>query len=104
MRPRSLVVTMALMAVSSASPISAQTKSEKPRHYQMRGVVVRVDPKDKVASIDAEKIEGWMDAMTMDYQVESTKEFPALRKGEKIVATVNVTSAGTWLTNVRERK
>jgi len=45
-----------------------------------------------------------MDAMTMEYPVENKQEYLSLRKDEKISATVNVTSEGFWLTNVKEKK
>jgi Cu/Ag efflux protein CusF len=92
------------VVTGTACSTAAQTKPEKPRQYQMRGVVVRVSPRENLASINAEKIQGWMDAMTMEYPVENKKEYTALRVGEKITATVNVTSEGFWLTNVKERK
>jgi len=94
----------ALIALSTACSTPAQTKPEKPRQYRLYGVVVRLDPTTNVASINAEKIVGWMDAMTMEYPVEDKKQYLALRKGERITATVNVTSEGFWLTNVKERK
>jgi Cu/Ag efflux protein CusF len=80
------------------------SKAEKPRQYTLRGYVVRLDQDTNLASIHNEKIEGWMDAMTMQYPVEDRKEYLALRKGEMITATVNVSSEGFWLTNVKEQK
>lgn len=100
----SLAVIAALTITGMGCSTPAQTKLEKPRQYQMRGVVVRLSPKENLASINAEKIQGWMDAMTMEYPVENKKEYLSLRVGEKITATVNVTSEGFWLTNVKERK
>jgi Cu/Ag efflux protein CusF len=104
--PRGLRYTPAIAALSivSACSTTAQTKSEKPRQYPMRGVVVRLDPNTNLASVKAEKVEGWMNAMTMEFPVENKKEYLSLRKGEKIIATVNVTSEGYWLTNVKERR
>jgi Cu/Ag efflux protein CusF len=67
-------------------------------------VVVKLDPNSNLASVKAEKIDGWMDAMTMEYPVENKQEYLGLHTGEKIAATVNVTSEGFWLTNVKERK
>jgi Cu/Ag efflux protein CusF len=93
-----------LLCLSAACSTAAQTKTEKPRQYQLRGVVARLDPKTNLATITGEKIPGWMDAMTMEYPVEDKKEYLALRKGEKITAIVNVTSEGYWLTTVKERK
>jgi Cu/Ag efflux protein CusF len=80
------------------------SKREQPRQYPLRGYVVELDPKANAASIHAEKIDGFMGEMTMDYQVENRSEYQSLRKGEKITATVNVTDEKYWLTNVRENK
>jgi Cu/Ag efflux protein CusF len=95
---------IAALSIVGACSTTAQTKSEKPRQYPMRGLVVRLDPLNNLASIKAEKVEGWMNAMTMEFPVENKKEYLSLRKGEKITAMVNVTSEGYWLTNVKERK
>jgi Cu/Ag efflux protein CusF len=65
---------------------------------------VRLDPTTNLASIHNETVEGWMSEMTMEYPVEDRNEYRSLYKGEKITATVNVTSEGYWLTNVKERK
>ena len=80
------------------------SKHEQPRQYPFRGDVVRLDPNMNLASIHNENIEGWMSEMTMDYPIGNRNEYLALRKGEKITATVNVTSEGYWLTNVKEMK
>ena len=80
------------------------SKHEQPRQYPFRGDVVRLDPNTNLASIHNEKVEGWMSEMTMDYPIESRSEYLSLHKGEKITATVNVTSEGYWLTNVKEMK
>ncbi len=80
------------------------SKREQPRLFPLRGVVVRLDPQTNVATIHAEKIEGWMSEMTMEFPVENRNEFRSLHEGEKIAATVNVTADGYWLTAVKERK
>ncbi len=79
-------------------------KHEQPRTYPLSGYVVKLDPKTNLASIHAGKIEGWMAEMTMEYPVEDRAEYMSLHAGEKIAATVNVTSEGFWLTNVKEQK
>lgn len=98
MKPNRLLILL-LFALTAAC-----TKREQPRLYPMRGTVVRLDKKTNLASIHNEKIEGWMDEMTMEFPVEDSDEYKALRPGEKITATVNITSEGFWLTNVKERK
>ena len=56
----------------------------------MRGVVVHVDVPNKLVSVNAEKIDGWMDAMTMDYAVHDPAQLSGLAAGDHIKATVHV--------------
>jgi Cu/Ag efflux protein CusF len=77
---------------------------ETPRQYKFRGEVVRLDPAAKVAAIRNEKIEGWMEPMTMDYPMENPDEYKSLQPGDRIEAVVNVTSDRYWLTGVHKRQ
>ena len=97
-----ILVPLGLMAIGLACSPKPETKAEKPKQYELQGVVLRLASGTNLASIKGEKVAGWMDAMTMEYPVENKQEYLALRKGEKITATVNVTSEGFWLTNVKE--
>ncbi len=45
----------------------------------------------------AQKIEGWMDAMTMDYPVKDQAGFDTLHVGDHITATVYVQDLNYWL-------
>jgi Cu/Ag efflux protein CusF len=67
----------------------------------MRGSVVRVDPQGQIATIKNEKIEGWMESMTMDFRVKDPAEFAKLRAGDKIRATVFVQGLEYWVCDVR---
>ncbi len=67
----------------------------------MRGVVLKVDPASKSATINAEKIDGWMDAMTMEYPVPDPADLRKLKAGEKITATVNVRELNYSVSNVQ---
>lgn len=58
--------------------------------YKLDGVVVSLDPQAHIAKINGQKIEGWMDAMTMEYPVNDRAEFDTLRVGDHITATVLV--------------
>ena len=80
----------------------AATPKEQPKLYTLHGTVVRLDRDTNVATIKGDKIPGWMAAMTMEYPIEDRNQYLALHAGEKIEATVNVSSEGYWLTNVRE--
>ncbi len=74
--------------------------AEEVKHYSIHGQIVRLDAKDKLATIKHQKIEGWMGAMTMDFPVRDDKEFSALREGEKIDATVFVQGLDYWVGDV----
>lgn len=94
----SCAATLALAVASGAC-----SKPKPPRQYQLRGVVVRLDGAANEASINAEKIEGWMEPMTMDYPIQSGEDYKALHVADKVTATVNVTKEKYWLTNVRRQ-
>jgi protein SCO1/2 len=71
--------------------------AEEVKHYTIHGQIVRLDAKDKLATIKHQKIEGWMGAMTMDFPVRDEKEFSALHEGDKIDGTVFVQGLDYWV-------
>jgi Cu/Ag efflux protein CusF len=70
-------------------------------HYVIKGVVVRLKPEDRVAVIKHEKIDGWMEAMTMEFPVPSPEEFAKLKEGMAITASVEVNDLHYWLINIK---
>jgi Cu/Ag efflux protein CusF len=64
--------------------------AENEKRYPMTGEVLSLDAKDQTATIKAGPITGWMDAMTMEFPIQSKSDFDSLRVGEKIKATVDV--------------
>ncbi len=77
---------------------------EAPVHrYSLRGEIVKIDPAAHTATIKHEKIDGWMEAMTMEFPVKDPKEFAALRAGQHITATVFVSDAGVyWIGGIHQ--
>jgi Cu/Ag efflux protein CusF len=73
------------------------------KHYSMHGQIIRLDEKDKLATIKHDKIEGWMGAMTMDYPIKE-KDFSTLHEGDKIDATVDVQGLDYSLSNIHTSK
>ena len=67
----------------------------------MQGQIKSLDPAAKTANIDAGKIEGWMEAMTMEYPVKPDAEFAKLHVGDKIQATVVVNDLKYYVTDVK---
>ena len=75
---------------------SSRTKAAPQKHYPVTGKIVSVDAKDQTASIDAAAIPGYMEAMTMDYPIESKSDFASLHPGDHITATLDVNDDGTY--------
>jgi protein SCO1/2 len=64
------------------------------KRYTLTGDIVGLNGDSQIAVVKGDKIEGWMDAMTMDYPVKDKSEFRKLAVGERIQATVFVSDAG----------
>ena len=73
---------------------------EPKQRYALRGVVLRLKPDDRVAVIEHQKIEGWMEAMTMEFPVPDAAEYAKLKEGAKIRSTVCVNDMYYWLTSI----
>ena len=86
---RSVILAISLLLAGCAKDVPAH-------RYSLRGEILRVDPAAHTATIKHDKIDGWMDAMTMEFPVRDSKEFAALRTGENITATVFVTDSGPY--------
>lgn len=77
-----LVSGLALsMAVAGFGQAPAGKKS-----YTFHGKVEAVSADG--LTVDGEKVEGWMDAMTMKYKVDDPKVLKTVKKGDVITATV----------------
>lgn len=73
---------------------------EAKQRYAVRGVVLRLKPADRIAVLQHGRIEGWMEAMTMEFPVPDTAEYAKLKEGAKIRATVCVNDMYFWLTSI----
>lgn len=81
--------------------LSGCSKPAPERRYSLRGVVVSLDPKAQSATIKHEKIEGWMEAMTMEFPVKDKAEFQKLAVGDRITATVFVRDLSYYIGDIR---
>jgi Cu/Ag efflux protein CusF len=95
---RTFFLSISLLALSAC-------QQQKPaKLYTVRGVIVKVDPAGKSAGIDAEKIDDWMEAMTMDYPVHDPKVLEGLKPGDHITATVHVPEdLNYWIDDVKKK-
>ena len=69
--------------------------------YVMHGKIVARDAAENALTIDHREIPGYMEAMTMDYQVRGAKVDGLPPNGATIDAKLHVTEEkGIWLTDV----
>ena len=85
-RPRRSVSVIAACVLMAAACVgqSAPSKTE----YMFHGKVEAVDKTAKNLTVKGEKIEGWMDAMTMKYKVDDPSILDKVKPGDQIMATV----------------
>ena len=83
-------------APQTNGPKAAATKT-----YSVRGYVVRLDPTNHTAVLKHEKIEGWMEAMTMEFPVKDPAEFAKLAIGDHIECSLSVSDAEYFLIGIR---
>ena len=104
--PWTLAILLMVTAMTGCSRAPAPAKDSKDskeplRQYSMRGAVIRLDPEGHIATIKNEKIEGWMESMTMDFPVKDQADFNRLHPGDTIRATVFVQGLEYWVGNIQ---
>ena len=98
MRLPALLVFLALLLSGCQRDPAPKPVAE----YQLRGEVVGLDPAAQLATVKHDKIEGWMEAMTMEYPIRDKQEFAKLKVGEKINAKILVQGTDYWISTVIE--
>jgi len=66
----------------------AQAQQNGKKSYTFRGKVEKVDATNKTLTINGEKVEGWMDAMSMTYAADKDDVFKKIKIGDTITAKV----------------
>lgn len=91
------------MAAAAGAAVGC-TRSKRPvQKFRLVGRVVKLTADRKTALIQHQKIEGWMEAMTMDFPVKSDAEWAKLREGAQITATVCYDAEGVsyWIEDIQ---
>lgn len=92
-----LLLSAFLVAACSSKPgESPAVPASNAKHYAMKGKVLSVAKEEGSATIDADNIPGFMDAMAMPYPVPDQKVLANLTPGDEITADVVVTQDGKY--------
>ena len=67
------------------------------KSYRTRGIVEKITQDRHTATINTDKIPGYMDAMTMDYPVLNTDELKGISSGDIIRFTLVVSNDTDWI-------
>jgi Cu/Ag efflux protein CusF len=82
MKTARIAITLAFLM------FTAMLMGQVKKSYMFKGTVQEVDAATKNLVVANEKIEGWMNAMTMKYEVDNPDVLKQLKKGDHIEATV----------------
>ena len=85
---------------SNQPSVQVPAQVQPAKRYHLKGKVVSIDQRAKMANIDSEAIPGFMEAMTMPYPVKPADELNKLSAGDTITADVVVQNEDAWLENV----
>ena len=96
------VVRFAALFVLLAALAGCAKPPPPAKEYLLKGEITKLDPAGQLATVKGEKIEGWMDAMTMDYPVKDKREFQKLKVGDRVDAKVVVQGTDYWLSAVTD--
>ena len=96
------VTVAGLLFVFGCSKPGGNVQAKPVGRYQLNGEIVHLDPVHQLTVIRHQKIEGWMEAMTMEFPVKNIDEYRRLRVGEHITATVYVQDLDYWIGEIHE--
>jgi protein SCO1/2 len=70
--------------------------------YQVKGVFLQSRAAGHTATIAHEKIPGYMEAMTMDFQVKMPAELKSFKPGDQISFRLTVTETDAWIDQIKK--
>jgi protein SCO1/2 len=86
-------------AAPQSAAASANTSTQI---FEVKGVVQKLDEDGKTISIKHEKIPGYMEAMTMPFEVRNTNELAGIKPGDELLFKMLVTTNDGWIENLRK--
>lgn len=75
---------LALVGPQAAAQTSNQSSKERTKYYCGKGEIVSLDEDRMAATIKHERIEGYMEAMTMRFKVEDGDVLKEVSRGDRV--------------------
>jgi protein SCO1/2 len=72
------------------------------RVFDVKGLVISLKPEEKSVEIKHEAIPGYMQAMTMSFDVKNTNELSGLEAGDAVSFRLTVTDTNGWIDRVHK--
>ncbi|HVT44235.1 MAG TPA: copper-binding protein [Thermoanaerobaculia bacterium] len=103
MKPFSFAPLIMTLILLTAATGCRREPVEQAQEYPLRGMIVARDDRAVSLTIRHEKIEGYMEAMTMPFPVRGAAldELPPV--GAEITATLHVTGRSYWISDVKPK-
>lgn len=101
------VLLVASVSMSCKDPVKPEpaTKADvasSEQRFQVKGVVQEVSPGRRKVKIAHEKIPGYMEAMTMTFEVKDERELAGLQAGDSIAFRMIVTKEDGWIDQIQK--
>jgi protein SCO1/2 len=87
---------------NSSGPPSAEVKASQitTQIFAVKGVVKELQPEDRTIVVKHEKIQDYMPAMTMPFEVKTTNELAGLKPGDEVSFRLLVTQKDGWVDQI----
>lgn len=87
---------------AAAEPTPSSPARTNQQTFQARGVVVEVEADGKTVRIRHDTIPGYMQSMTMPFEVKDTNELAGLEPGDAVAFRLIVTRTDGWIDQVKK--
>jgi len=95
-------VLFAVACKKTNAELAAGNSLTSTQTFQVKGVVVELDPDGKNVKIKHEKIPGYMGAMTMLFEARPTNELSGLSPGDSVSFRMSVTETDGWIYQIKK--
>jgi Cu/Ag efflux protein CusF len=99
-----LDATSSEVSVDTSAPTATTAAPAAEKSGELHGTIVSRDAAKNTVTLQHEKVEGIMDAMTMPFELRDGKVDSLPPDGTHVVATLHEQNGQYWVTAVREMK